>query len=114
MAGSAKTATKTAKSPINGAEIPLGAHPKNTGGKKGRSGRPPGPFKDFLKRLREDPQFHEALEAAAKAPGTKSFGAALKVITDYDEEKPAEKKQIVGPVEVRVRVVREGRRVTAS
>ena len=36
-----KTAGKTAVSPINGAEIPLGAHPGNTGGKPGRSGRLP-------------------------------------------------------------------------
>lgn len=36
-----KTAAKTAVSPLNGAEIPLGAHPGNTGGKPGRSGRPP-------------------------------------------------------------------------
>ena len=37
---------KTAKSPINGAEIPLGAHPGNTGGKPGRSGRPPSVVRD--------------------------------------------------------------------
>jgi len=37
-----KTATKTAKpSPRNGNVLPLGNHPGNTGGKKGRSGRKP-------------------------------------------------------------------------
>lgn len=36
-----KTAAKTARSPLTGATIPLGAHPQNTGGKKGRSGRRP-------------------------------------------------------------------------
>jgi hypothetical protein len=39
-----KTAGKTARvavSPLNGAKIPLGAHPGNTGGKPGRSGRIP-------------------------------------------------------------------------
>lgn len=38
----AKTAGKTAVavSPLTGATIPLGAHPGNTGGKPGRSGRP--------------------------------------------------------------------------
>jgi hypothetical protein len=35
-----KTAVKTAVSPLSGGRIPLGAHPGNTGGKKGRSGRP--------------------------------------------------------------------------
>ena len=47
-----KTATKTAKvavSPINGAEIPLGAHPGNTGGKKGRSGRPPSELRRLMR-----------------------------------------------------------------
>lgn len=39
--GNGKTAQKTATSPISGAEIPLGNHPGNTGGKKGRSGRRP-------------------------------------------------------------------------
>ncbi len=37
----AKTANRTAVSPLNGATIPLGAHVANTGGKKGRSGRKP-------------------------------------------------------------------------
>ena len=36
----------TARSPLNGAEIPLGAHPRNTGGKKGRSGRPPSAIRE--------------------------------------------------------------------
>lgn len=44
-----KTANKTAKSPINGAEIPLGAHPGNTGGKPGRSGRPPSALREALR-----------------------------------------------------------------
>ena len=39
-------ATETARSPLNGAEIPLGAHPRNTGGKKGRSGRPPSAIRE--------------------------------------------------------------------
>ena len=34
-----KPEQKYAVSPINGAKIPLGAHPGNTGGKKGSSGR---------------------------------------------------------------------------
>lgn len=109
-----KGGKKTATSPRSGSTIPTGAHPGNTGGKKGRSGRPPSAFKDFLKRLREDPAFQDALEAAALDYKSRGYTAALKVITDYDDTKPAEKKQIVGPVEVRVRVIREGRRATAS
>jgi hypothetical protein len=36
-----KTGIVTATSPKGGARLPLGAHPGNTGGKKGRSGRKP-------------------------------------------------------------------------
>ena len=43
--------TETARSPLNGAEIPLGAHPRNTGGKRGRSGRPPSAMRELC-RLR--------------------------------------------------------------
>lgn len=59
----AKSAGKTgfAVSPINGAVIPTGAHPLNTGGKPGRSGRPPsairarlrGSFANRVKILKE-------------------------------------------------------------
>lgn len=55
--GQPKTATKTATSPLSGGVIPLGAHPGNTGGKKGRSGRPPSKVRDacrlaFSQRLK--------------------------------------------------------------
>lgn len=49
-----KTAAKSAKvavSPINGAVIPLGAHPGNTGGKKGRSGRPADTIREAMREL---------------------------------------------------------------
>ena len=38
-----------AVSPVNGAEIPLGNHPGNTGGKKGRSGRPPSELRRLMR-----------------------------------------------------------------
>ena len=41
--------TATARSPLNGAEIPLGAHPRNSAGKKGRSGRPPSAMRDMCR-----------------------------------------------------------------
>lgn len=40
-------------SPRNGYRLPLGAHPKNTGGKKGRSGRKPDAFKRALEEVRD-------------------------------------------------------------
>lgn len=89
-------------------------NPGNSGGKPGRSGRLPSPFKAFLAKLRADPGFHAAIETAAKDPSSRGYSAALKLVSEYDEDKPAEKQQIVGPIEVSVRIVREGRRVTAS
>lgn len=94
--------------------MPVGAHPGNTGGKKGRSGRKPNAFKNFLAELRADPLARVAFETAARDSGNRNFAAAWKLMADYDDEKPAEKRQIVGPIEVRVRVIKEGRRVTAS
>jgi hypothetical protein len=112
---SGKTAIKTAKpSPRNGNALPLGNHPGNTGGKKGRSGRKPNAFKNFLAQLRADPLARTAFETAARDATNRNFSSAWKLMADYDDEKPAEKHAIVGPVVVHVRIAREGRRVTAS
>lgn len=43
------TVARTARSPVNGAEIPLGAHPANTGGKAGRSGRPTNEIRELMR-----------------------------------------------------------------
>lgn len=86
-----KTAAKTAKSPLNGAVIPLGAHPGNTGGKPGRSGRPRKAFKDFLADLRQNPKVQQAIQEAAEDAGAKNFKAALDVMVRYDIDVPAEK-----------------------
>lgn len=115
MGEAAKTAIKTAPpSPRSGHRLPVGNHPGNTGGKKGRSGRKPEAFTRLLARLRQSPELAQSLENAIKDHECRAFPSALKVLTDYDTEKPAEKRQIVGPVEVRVKIVREGRKVTAS
>lgn len=110
-----KTASKSAKpSPRSGVRLPLGAHPGNTGGKKGRSGRRPEAFKNFLAKLRRDPRLHASLEQAIANPESRGFSSALKLLTEYDDDKPVEKKELSGKLEVLVRVAREGRRVTAS
>ena len=110
----AKYTAKTAKpSPRNGNRLPLGAHPGNTGGKKGRSGRKPDAFKDFVRaEIRDNPASRLALIAASKDATGRNFTSAWKVATDYDDEKPAEKQQIVGPLDVRVTIRREGKRTT--
>ena len=105
---------RTMRSPRSGAEVPTGAHPKNTGGKKGRSGRPPGTWAEFMRQLRADPKVQAAVKEAATDHTSPGFRSAVKLLADYDDAKPAEKRQIVGPVDVRVTIEREGRRTTAS
>lgn len=112
-----KTANKTAKpSPRSGVALPLGAHPGNTGGKKGRSGRPAAAFKNFLAQLRDNPKLHQALEDAVTDPNSKGFASALKVLTDYDRERPGAKVDLTssGQQILTVRVVREGRRIISA
>lgn len=38
-------------SPLSGSTIPTGAHPANTGGKAGRSGRPPGALREAMREV---------------------------------------------------------------
>ncbi len=84
-------ATATARSPLNGAEIPLGAHPRNTGGKKGRSGRPPsairercvGSFEErvsILEEIIDDPKSRAADRIRAMDLLGKSGLGALKEV----------------------------------
>lgn len=112
----AKTGAKSGMmvSPRSGATIPTGAHPGNTGGKKGRSGRKPEAFTRFLARLRQSPELHASLERAIMDEKGRGFASALKVLTDYDTEKPAEKRELSGQVQVTVVVKREGKRRTAG
>jgi len=93
-----------------------GAETGNKGGhgKKGRSGPRTKSFKHFLANCRNDPRAQKALLDAMQDPDSRGFAAAWKHATEYDDEKPAEKQQIVGPVEVHVKMVREGRRLTAG
>lgn len=83
-------------------------------GNRGGTGRPPKKFSTFLASLREDADVQKAIKNAAKDPESRGFAAVLKQMSEYDDEKPAEKHAIVGPVEVRVRIAREGKRSTAS
>lgn len=46
-----KPEQRYAVSPLSGGKIPLGNHPKNTGGKKGRSGRLRGKVRDKLSKI---------------------------------------------------------------
>lgn len=66
MNGNGKSANKTAKSPKNGAEIPLGAHPGNTGGKPGRSGRRPSAIGELARTLLDKHRLMEVVAGIAR------------------------------------------------
>jgi predicted RNA-binding protein YlqC (UPF0109 family) len=94
-----KTAIKTAKpSPRSGVSLPVGAHPGNTGGRKGRSGRPPNAFRAVLAAIRDDPSIQDALKQAAGDATSRNFGAAWRVLVDYDDEKPAKRLELASPL----------------
>lgn len=76
-----KTAIRTAKSGRNGQEIPLGNHPKNTGGKKGRSGRKPKAFVEWCKSVLENETVRAVAESRAKAGDTK----VLEFVAKYSQ-----------------------------
>lgn len=88
-----KTAKKTAKRG-SGKPFRKGDDPRRGHGKKGRSGRPPEQFRKFLSQLRRDPEFHDALAAAVKDPNSRGFSSAIKVVTDYDTNRPAQRTDI--------------------
>lgn len=94
----------------HGGALLAGGKPGNRGG----TGRPPKKFLAFMRSLRESPDVQKAIKTAARDPESRGFAAVLKQMSEYDDEKPAEKHAIVGPLEVRVRIVAEGKKVTAS
>lgn len=76
-----------------GGALLSGGVPGNAGG-----GRPPKAFKDFLAELRKDPEVQSALGRAARDETGRNFKAALDVITDYDDAKPAKKIEVSEPL----------------
>ena len=60
----------------NGNRIPVGAHPWNTGGKKGRSGRRSEKLVAFLAELRQSPELYKSLIKIAKNPRSRNFPAS--------------------------------------
>jgi hypothetical protein len=88
---------------------------KGNPGNKGGNGAVPKAFKEFIKaEIRNGFKSRHALVEASTDPASKGFSIAWKLAADYDDDKPAEKHAIVGPVAVIVRIEREGKRVTAS
>lgn len=92
-----ETTGKTSAPPkvpqAHGGALNAGGTPGNKGG-----GRPPQAFKDFLATLRNDPDAQDALKKAALDPAMGSFGAAWKIVTEYDDAKPAKKLELTAPM----------------
>lgn len=82
-------------------------NPQGRGPKKGSGGAPTKSFRYFLANLRNSAKAQKALQAAAEDASSPNFRTAWKLLSDYDEEKPAPPKQeLTG--ELVVRVVRDG------
>jgi hypothetical protein len=67
----------------HGGALLRGGMPGNKGG-----GRPPSPFKNFIRELRDNPDVQDALKRAAQDEYSRGFAAAWKIITEYDPERP--------------------------
>lgn len=70
-------------SPRSGSEIPTGAHPGNTGGKKGRSGRKPNEFKALMQELASSPDAEKTLRAIIKDKKHPKAIEAIKHVTEH-------------------------------
>lgn len=77
-----KTGKKTATSPRSGATIPTGAHPGNTGGKKGRSGRKPEAFRALCRALVSSQAVLDAARSVLSNPDHPAWTGALKWATE--------------------------------
>lgn len=103
---SKKTAIKTVRSPRSGAEIPVGAHAKNTGGKKGRSGRKPDAWKSRLREIVSSDVVLDELEQVLADSRHPAYVGAIKYATEHGFGKATETVEISGkdgqPVQVQV------------
>jgi hypothetical protein len=103
-----KTARKTAKpSPVNGVQLPVGAHLGNTGGKPGRSGRPPDAFKAICRELVTRNETLAAVRKILRDPNHPAFVGALKWATEHGYGRPLQRVEADGKVTLTIRLVRE-------
>lgn len=91
-----KTGTRTMRSPRSGAEIPTGAHPGNTGGKKGRSGRPSSQHREWCRKLIHSPAAEKALRTVLGDDGHKHFAALWKTLAERGYGKAHETIEVTG------------------
>lgn len=96
-----KTAVKTAPpSPLTGHRLPVGAHPGNTGGKKGRSGRRPDWLREFCDSLLASPKCKAQVKAVLSDKDHPAFATMWKAVGERAHGKPEQPiKLSVNPVE---------------
>ena len=99
-----KTAMKTAKpSPRSGVALPAGAHPGNTGGKPGRSGRRPDEFKAMMRRLVNRKDVAAAFRSILLNPEHPEFLRAFKLAAEIGYGRPTLLAEVQGlPTDVKV------------
>ena len=101
---STKPQQKTAVSPLSGGRIPLGAHPGNTGGKKGRSGRKPVAFVEECERLTDAialPKIAQYLRTAK--PDDPAWRWCVEYVSKYTKSEAPKKVAHSGDAENPVR-----------
>jgi len=79
--------------------LPLGAHPWNTGGKKGRSGRKPDGFKEMCRLLASSDLVWQSVQLILLNHNHPHFVGALKWASENGYGKPAQKFEVKGKMQ---------------
>lgn len=66
-------------------QLPTGAHPGNSGGKKGRSGRPPELFRQWARALYDDPKVRREIERVLRDSTSRHYAAVHRALLPYVE-----------------------------
>ena len=98
-----KTAMKTARrsSPRSGVRPPIGAHPGNTGGKKGRSGRKSHDYLETLREIVESDACKAAVRKILRNPKHPQFAALYRTVLTQVYGLPSQRVDVsesAGPV----------------
>jgi hypothetical protein len=78
--------------------LPVGNHPGNTGGKKGRSGRKSNDFLAWCRSLTEDDIAREVYRARNRAGDIN----VLKLAAEYAHGKPKQETEVSGDLRIHV------------
>ena len=96
-----KTAVKTGKpSPRSGHALPVGAHPGNTGGKKGRSGRKPLEFKQMCRALASSRDVETTAKAILADAEHPQWAGTFKAVAAYGYGVPKQHVKVDGKMAV--------------